>query len=162
VKPSQSKKTVSVERLPEEDLEYQANHHEFARWASTNPLLINMSLNFRSEYTKQVQEGRAKAGKEGKNGKKQVIDPVGPQRNLAVNNTTTPLSRLDRQLAKSGSGTYVENLATFRAAGREPEWIVEVTRLPAEATPTTAILSTCIKVLLPFDGYSLTCRSRVH
>ncbi|KAH0289648.1 hypothetical protein KCU62_g4257, partial [Aureobasidium sp. EXF-3399] len=64
---------------------------------------------------------------------------MGPLRSLALANFSTKMARLDATMESSNGNTHVATLQKWREAGKEAEFLVEMTRGAGEVKPRTAL-----------------------
>ena len=83
--------------------------------------------------------------------------PMGPLRKLSLSNFSTKMARLDATMEMLQGNTHVATLQKWREAGKEAEFLVELTRGAGEKKPETAAdMAKCLSKGSP--TMSLVCR----
>ncbi|KAH0346279.1 hypothetical protein KCU83_g7430, partial [Aureobasidium melanogenum] len=122
------RKTVSISRNDEDELEYQLWHREAA-----------------SEFTDQLKSRKPEVTPPPAPGQPVPVSkpapfalPMGPLRKLSLANFSTKMARLDATMERLHGNTHVATLQKWREAGKEAEFLVELTRGAGETKPQTA------------------------
>ncbi|KAH0288518.1 hypothetical protein KCU62_g5009, partial [Aureobasidium sp. EXF-3399] len=139
------RKTVSVSRIGEDELEYQIWHKQAA-----------------CDFTEKLKGRKAEVAPPP--GQPTPVAapapfsmPMGPLRKLSLANFSTKMARLDATMESLNGNTHVATLQKWREAGKEAEFLVELTRGAGEKKPETAAeMAKCLAKGSP--TMSLVCR----